>query len=405
MKRVVFVLFIFSAFVAFYSYQAYILKKKVITSLDGDVKKITIYAKWGYNTKVFEKLHSDLTNEVKTVSFFVFPFRMQSLLNKHTNILQLAQAGYATEVSKQTSTIQSLLTYLRDRVKTNSVLSQNKKQIYSDSLEVIAGTVFEKNTDLNGLKKAITLLQAQDTLITKEVESIRKESLLGELRSYKSTCEDLAIYFSEKKSESNLALSQQCISAADQLLRPEYAVNGADFIEALSRERVFASMQSAMQAKQKIIQDEQYEIAVKKREEEKLTIVPPSPRQEGKIVVVNLTLQRLYAYENGATLFPTAIPITTGKRGFETVTGEFAIYLKERQHKMVSPFPGIYYDDVVNYWMPFYLGYGLHDAPWRSVYGTQDYGAVGSHGCVNIPFKETSILYNWADIGTRVIVI
>ncbi|MCX6730485.1 MAG: L,D-transpeptidase, partial [Candidatus Roizmanbacteria bacterium] len=171
------------------------------------------------------------------------------------------------------------------------------------------------------------------------------------------------------------------------------------------RERVFAAMQKATQAKQQLIQDEQYALAAKKKEEERLTVVPPAPRQEGKIVVVNLNLQRLYAYENGLTLFPNAVPITTGKQGFETVTGEFAIYIKEQQHKMVSPFPGIYYDDVVNYWMPFYLGYGLHDAPWRAVYGTQDYGIVGSHGCVNIPFKETSILYNWAVVGTRVIVL
>lgn len=405
MKRVILFAFIFFAIAATYTYQAYLLKKKTTTSLARDIKKITIYPEWGYDSKVFENLYKELNRESEKISFFIFPFRMQSLLNKHDNILRLTQAGYATEVSKQKSTIQSLLTYLRDRVKTNSVLSQEKKQEHSDSLEVIAGNVFEKNVDLNDLKNAITLLRVQDTAITKEVESIRKESLLNELRNYKTTCEELTTYFSEKNSESNIKLSQNCISAADQLLKPEYAINGADFIEALSRERVFTSMNLAIQAKQKIIQDEEYEIAAKKREEEKLTVVPPSPKHEGKVVVVNLSLQRLYAYENGTTIFPTAVPITTGKRGFETVTGEFAVYLKERQHKMVSPFPGIYYDDVVNYWMPFYLGYGLHDAPWRSVYGTQDYSAVGSHGCINIPLKETSILYNWAEVGTRVIVI
>ncbi|MCX6732763.1 MAG: L,D-transpeptidase [Candidatus Roizmanbacteria bacterium] len=270
---------------------------------------------------------------------------------------------------------------------------------------MIAGNVFESNTDLNGLKMAQASLTKQDAELTKEVESLRKESLIGELKNYKSTCEELVAYFTEKDSKSNLELSETCVSAADKLLQPEYTVNGADFIETLSRERVFTAMQKASMAKQQLIQDEQYALAVKKKEEERLTIVPPAPRQEGKIIVVNLGLQRLYAYENGSTLFPTAVPITTRKQGFETVTGEFAVYLKELQHKMVSPFPGIYYDDVVNYWMPFYLGYGLHDAPWRSIYGTQDYKVVGSHGCVNIPFKETSILYNWAVVGTRVIVL
>ena len=37
--------------------------------------------------------------------------------------------------------------------------------------------------------------------------------------------------------------------------------------------------------------------------------------------------------ENGKSIFEVAVPITTGKYGFETVTGEFAIYLKKVQHQ------------------------------------------------------------------------
>jgi lipoprotein-anchoring transpeptidase ErfK/SrfK len=48
-------------------------------------------------------------------------------------------------------------------------------------------------------------------------------------------------------------------------------------------------------------------------------------------------------------------------------------------------------------------GHGIHDAPWRGAYGpgTQ---AGGSHGCVNVPFPAEKILFNWADVGTRVVI-
>jgi lipoprotein-anchoring transpeptidase ErfK/SrfK len=57
----------------------------------------------------------------------------------------------------------------------------------------------------------------------------------------------------------------------------------------------------------------------------------------------------------------------------------------------------------VQYWMPFYQGFGLHDASWRNGnFGGQDYYYGGSHGCVNLPLATAEFLYNWADIGTPV---
>lgn len=398
---VFFILFLF----IIYLYKSYLLKQNTIISFKSDTEKITIYSQWGFDTQAFAKIYSNFTKEASSFSFYIFPFQVHYLQNKHDNILRITQAGYATEVIKNKELVQSRLTYLRDRVKTSTIISQSKKQTFSDALEVIAGTIFEENSDINSLKKALTTLEEQDTAITKEIESIRKESLITELQDYRATCQELLTYFTEKNNVPNQTLATQCITEADKLMGPGYSENGVDFIETLSRERVFILAQEATQAKQQIIQDEQFAQAAKKKEEERLTLVPPAPAQEGKVIVVNLSLQRLYAYENGSTLFASAVPITTGKYGFETVTGEFAVYLKEQHHQMVSPFPGIYYNDIVNYWMPFYLGYGLHDAPWRSVYGTQDYTTIGSHGCVNMPLEQTSILYNWAEVGTRVIVI
>lgn len=404
-KRMYFVYTVVFLVLLGFIYFSYFLKQNTISVFMGDSKKISAYSQWGYETRDFEKMYLSLIKEVKARSFIVFTFYSTSFKIKHDNILRLTQAGYATEVTRLKGEVQSRLSYLRERVKNSSLLSQVQKQIHSDSFEIVAGETFETNSDINGYKKALRTLEEQDRLITKEVETVRKEAIRSELINYKTTCEQLLSYFTEKNSAENKTLALNCITSADKLMGPGYEVNGADFVEALSRERVFSLAQKASQAKQQLMQEEQYTLAAQKKEEEKLTLVPPSPRQDGKVIVVNLGLQRLYAYENGISLFSVAVPITTGKYGFETVTGEFAVYLKELQHKMVSPFPGIYYDDVVNYWMPFYLGYGLHDAPWRSVYGTQDYVSIGSHGCVNIPLKDTIVLYNWAEVGTRVIVI
>jgi lipoprotein-anchoring transpeptidase ErfK/SrfK len=350
-------------------------------------------------------MYDDSTSELKNTSPFFIPFSIRQNKVKHENILKLLQDAYALKVSEKKAAIQAKLSYLRDRVKNSNHLSSENKLFHSDSLEVIAGTVFERNASLSDLEIALRALEMQDIQITKNIETLRKEFIFSEIVRYKTVCADLLNYFQAKQNQNGESLAQNCISSAEKLLGPRYIVSGADFIESLSRERVFSQVQKTTQAKQLLIQEEQYALLQKKKEEEKLIVVPPAPRQEGKVVVVNVGLQRLYAYENGKTIFPTAVTITTGKYGFETVYGEFAIYLKERMHQMRSPFPGIYYDDVVNYWMPFYLGYGLHDAPWRSVYGTQDYSVVGSHGCVNMPLNETIILYNWADVGTRVIVL
>jgi len=381
------------------------LKEQTLSSYKNDRKMIQSYADWGFDTQVFSQMYEDFINKTHKESLFAFPFTITETKNKHDNILRLLQSAYATKIAEKKDAIQSRLSYLRDRVKNSTYLSPRKKQTYSDIFEVLAGTVFERNSSLKDLDAALKSLTNEDNNVTKDIELIRKESLYTEIIDYKNQCEGLREYFIEKKSTPGLTLVDFCITSADKLLGPGYKENGVDFVESLSRERVFTLVQKAAQTKQQIIQDEQYAYLQKKREEERLTLVPPAPKQEGKIIVVNIGLQRLYAYENGKTLYASAVPITTGKYGFETVYGEFAIYLKERMHQMSSPFPGIYYDDVVNYWMPFYLGYGLHDAPWRSIYGTQDYTTIGSHGCINIPLNETVILYNWAEVGTGVLVL
>jgi lipoprotein-anchoring transpeptidase ErfK/SrfK len=132
--------------------------------------------------------------------------------------------------------------------------------------------------------------------------------------------------------------------------------------------------------------------------------VPEAPIKEGKVIFVSIQTQRLYAYEDGVPIFNYPVPVTTGKRNYNTVTGEYKIYQKHRNFTMRSPFPNDPYVLFVKYWMPFYSGYGLHDAPWRSAFGGPGFLNDGTHGCVNMREHEVAKIYNWASVGTPVIV-
>jgi hypothetical protein len=122
----------------------------------------------------------------------------------------------------------------------------------------------------------------------------------------------------------------------------------------------------------------------------------------GKYIEINLSTQRLWAYMDHQQVFQSAV--TSGARayGFATVEGLFHIQAKQTDRYLdgrLSPYP--YYVHV-DYWMPFYGDYGLHDASWRSVFGGQDYIYNGSHGCVNLPPATAAWLYGFVDVGTPV---
>ncbi len=123
-----------------------------------------------------------------------------------------------------------------------------------------------------------------------------------------------------------------------------------------------------------------------------------------KWIDVNLTTQRLTAYE-GNTQFLTYLT-TSGKPGNETPTGTFEIFHKVKSERMRGDIGLPTQYDIKNVpWTMYFAGggYAIHGAPWRSVYGpgTQ---LDGSHGCVNSPVDQVATLYQWAPLGTTVVV-
>lgn len=121
---------------------------------------------------------------------------------------------------------------------------------------------------------------------------------------------------------------------------------------------------------------------------------PPSPSAQGKQIVVRLSEQRMYAYENGQLLRSTLV--STGLPGTPTVQGNYQIYLKYTSQLMSGPG---YYLPNVPYVLYFYQGYSFHGTYWHN-----NFGRPMSHGCVNMPTSEAAWLYNWAPIGTAVLI-
>ena len=111
-----------------------------------------------------------------------------------------------------------------------------------------------------------------------------------------------------------------------------------------------------------------------------------------KSLEINLSKQRIYAKENGKTVFSGSV--STGKRGHSTPRGNFKVIDKERFHisnKYPEPNGGAK--------MPYMLrltngGVAIH----------QGYlpGYPASHGCIRVSKATAKKLWYWTKIGVPV---
>ena len=122
-----------------------------------------------------------------------------------------------------------------------------------------------------------------------------------------------------------------------------------------------------------------------------------------KWIDVNLSNYTVTGYE-GTTVAVAPTSMVPGAPATPTIKGTFAIQRKLRFDTMrgFNTDGTRYVTPNVPYAMYFSGGYALHGAPWRSSFGWG--GPRGSHGCVNMPVSEAGEFYNWAPIGTPVVV-
>ncbi len=129
-----------------------------------------------------------------------------------------------------------------------------------------------------------------------------------------------------------------------------------------------------------------------------------------KTILLSLTAQKLTAYEKGQPVRETLV--TTGRPpDLSTDVGAMKVMSKSSPWKMHSPWPKgspFWYPDTTVQMVVWFTntGEGLHDASWQPRGwgpGSQN-GPYASHGCVHVPIDTEKYLYDWADVGTPVIV-
>lgn len=108
-----------------------------------------------------------------------------------------------------------------------------------------------------------------------------------------------------------------------------------------------------------------------------------------KLILVVIQEQFLAGYEFGQLKF--WYPISSGRKGYPTPMGKFKVSGKERHG----------YSHIYKTPMPWTLAinklYALH--------GGQLPGYPASHGCIRLFLEDAAKLYQWAQVGTIVLII
>jgi lipoprotein-anchoring transpeptidase ErfK/SrfK len=121
----------------------------------------------------------------------------------------------------------------------------------------------------------------------------------------------------------------------------------------------------------------------------------------GKVIKVDISEQKLYAYDKGRMV--KSFLVSTGKRGFDTPYGQFSVYRKTPVARMswnYGPNNPYNYDlPNVPHILAFSGPFTIHGAYWH-----HNWGYRMSHGCVNVSLPMAKWIYDWAPVGTAVII-
>ena len=130
----------------------------------------------------------------------------------------------------------------------------------------------------------------------------------------------------------------------------------------------------------------------------------PLPVVENKRIVVSLSQQKMWAYENGAVKWEW--PASTGIPSSPTAPGIFQVQTHELNAYAAS----------WNLWMPHFMGIyrpvptsdfmnGFHGFPSRNgnvLLWTDDLGRQVTYGCILVSSDNAVLLYDWAEAGVVV---
>ena len=142
---------------------------------------------------------------------------------------------------------------------------------------------------------------------------------------------------------------------------------------------------------------------VRKIMEEKEITVFPDTKPKDKLIKVSLSKQKLQALEKNRVVFEALVSTGLKIRNYNTPIGNFRILRKELSVYMQGPLP--HDNDFFDLpGVPFTMYFTKGGAAIHGTYWHHDFGHRHSHGCINLPVKESEWLFWWANVGTPVII-
>jgi lipoprotein-anchoring transpeptidase ErfK/SrfK len=363
------------------------------------------------------------TNKIKELEkklgFISNPFELNSTVESLKKEISELEKNYGESLSQEGLELIALKDEVGIAINTSTVLTDDKKQEigtllkeynftqYSESLVAIQEAKV-KVVELKELVKKEEEVQ-KITNIKKDIETtllntITKLNELSGENKFAGLREEFynlqeKIMGIQKSSTFATITSDELTAIYTTILKPTFEdidsrVTGIKTADQLKKEAEEQKKQDEINKKKA----EEAAIAEAQRQKE----IAERIAKAEKVIKISIADQTMYLYEKGQLV--NSGPITSGKDSTPTVIGTYAIYKKQYGTYLTGPGYSLW----VDHWMPFYAGYGIHDACnskdcWRTVYGGQDYKYAGSHGCINTPYDLVSYVWNWADVGTPVI--
>ncbi|MEA5549436.1 L,D-transpeptidase [Anabaena cylindrica UHCC 0172] len=124
------------------------------------------------------------------------------------------------------------------------------------------------------------------------------------------------------------------------------------------------------------------------------TAIETLKQSDQRWIQIDLTKQNLIAWEGNKPVY--AITISSGKRSTPTRVGTFKIQTKLKKTRMQGRGYNV---PNVPHTMYYQGGYAIHGAYWHNRFGTPV-----SHGCVNLAPNHAKWVFEWADVGTPVVI-
>ncbi len=121
---------------------------------------------------------------------------------------------------------------------------------------------------------------------------------------------------------------------------------------------------------------------------------PEGRTTEHRYVRVDLSEQRLYAYEDGYLI--NTFLISSGLPATPTPPGEY--HIQRKIYNKLYSGPDYYLPNTL-YNLQFRTHYYLHGAYWH-----HNFGHPMSHGCINIAYEDAAWIYDWMQEGDLTVI-